>query len=343
MSFSRFLRCAAVAVSLFSFHLHAQAQAPTPTPALTPAPTSTNPLLPVTAPAAKSPLSDKPSAPIPAAGPIMHGLRVFTVGHSFHAWVAPLLSEVVFMAGMPDHQMEVLSVGGSTVETCWKIPGVKDPTANPNFPRVNTAREALSAGRVDVLTLSPIWMPDPGIEKFATLALQGNPDIRVTVQEFWLPNDTYEPKYPLDVGKTPRVDHDAATIPELTKAYEPYNHDVEEYVQGINKKLGKDVILIVPVGKATLALRQKIIAGEAPGIKKQSELYRDPWGHPQPPLQILSVYCHYAVIYRRSPVGLPMPKQLQGPYANPQLNLLLQQLAWDAVTHHPMTGVTASP
>jgi hypothetical protein len=301
--------------------------------------------LPAMAPAAAGHLSDKPSGPIPATGPIMHGLRVFTVGHSFHAWVGPILRQVAVLAGMPDHQMEVMSLGGSTVEECWEIPDVKDRKPSPKTPKVNTAKEALAAGRADVLTLSPIWMPDPGIENFAALALKGNPNIRITVQEFWLPNDTYEPKYPLDVHKTPKVDHDAATIPALTKAYAAYNHDVETYVQGINQKLGTNAILIVPVGEATLELRRKIIAGEVPGIKKQSELYRDPWGHPQPPLQMLSVYCHYAVIYRRSPVGLPMPPtlKLKDTYNNPQLNLLLQQIAWDAVTHHPMTGVTASP
>ena len=52
-------------------------------------------------------------------------------------------------------------------------------------------------------------------------------------------------------------------------------------------------------------------------------------------------YCHYAVIYRKSPVGLPAPRQLaMGPQAE-GLNRLLQELAWDAVIHHPLSGVTA--
>ena len=63
----------------------------------------------------------------------------------------------------------------------------------------NQPKIALRAGKVDVLTLSPIWMPDEGIEKFARLGVEHNPKIRVAVQEFWMPNDTYEPKYPLDM------------------------------------------------------------------------------------------------------------------------------------------------
>jgi hypothetical protein len=52
-------------------------------------------------------------------------------------------------------------------------------------------------------------------------------------------------------------------------------------------------------------------------------------------------YCHYAVIYRKSPVGLPAPKALKIQGDVNALNRLLQELAWDAVTHHPLSGVGA--
>ena len=53
-------------------------------------------------------------------------------------------------------------------------------------------------------------------------------------------------------------------------------------------------------------------------------------------------YCNYAVIYRRSPVGLPVPnvlKQAKLGDNEEKLNRLLQELAWDAVVHHPLSGV----
>ena len=62
---------------------------------------------------------------------------------------------------------------------------------------------------------------------------------------------------------------------------------------------------------AAVTLREKIVTGEAPGLKQQSDLFRDPWGHAQLPLQFLSSYCHYAVLYRNSPVGLPVPAAFQ--------------------------------
>jgi hypothetical protein len=267
-----------------------------------------------------------------SAGPSARGQRVFTCAHSFHGFVYRILADLARGAGIPDHRLAGYSgIGGSRVIQHWDVPDAK-----------NEAKAALRAGAVDVLTLSPIWMPDDGIEKFAKLGFEHNPDIRVTVQEFWLPNDTYHPVYPLETRKP--VDHNATKVDTLRAEQARYDHDVEDYVRAINRRLGKDVVLVVPVGQAAVALREKIVAGQAPGLKAQWDLFRDTWGHAQVPLQVLSAYCHFAVIYRRSPVGLPVPAVLaKAPGLTDDekagLNRLLQELAWDAVTHHPMTGL----
>lgn len=288
--------------------------------------------------------------------PAPPGQRVFTCGHSFHVFVYRLVDEMARAAGIQDHQNAGLSaIGGSRVIQHWDVPDDK-----------NEAKAALRAGKVDVLTLSPIWLPDEGIDRFVELGAKHNPKIRVTVQEFWLPNDTYEPVYPLDVRKP--VDHNATDLGDLREKQACYLHDLEDYVRGINQKVGRDVAVIVPVGQAVLALREKLAAGQAPGLKMQWDLFRDPWGHPQPPIAVLSGYCHFAVIYRRSPVGLPVPDALaryqrivsdvalRRPGWRPspeelaraesltqtekeQLNRLLQELAWEAVIHCPLSGV----
>ncbi len=264
--------------------------------------------------------------------PVVRGQRVFMCAHSFHGFVYRILSEMAKAAGIKDHQPVGSSrIGGSRVIQHWDVPDDK-----------NEAKAALRAGKVDVLTLSPIWLPDEGIEKFAKLGFEHNPDIRVTVQEFWLPNDTYHPVYPLETRK--KVDHNATVIDELRKQQALYDHDIEDFVRGLNRRLGKDVVLIVPVGQATVALREKIVAGQAPGLKAQSDLFRDSWGHPQPALQVLAGYCHFAVIYRRTPVGLPLPPELvnaEDLNDKERLNRLLQELAWEAVAHHPLSGVRA--
>ncbi len=259
------------------------------------------------------------------------GLRVFTCGHSFHVWVVPMLTDLAQKAGIQNHRVAgVSSIGGSRVIQHWEMPDEK-----------NAAKKALTAGEVDVLTLSPIWLPDEGIENFAKLAFAHNPNVRVTVQEYWLPNDAYNPIYPLETRKY--VDHNATDLGELRKANDTYCRDIENHVREINQRLGKDALVVVPVGEASVVLREKIVSGRVPGLKVQWRLFADMWGHPAPPLKVLAAYCHFAVIYRRSPVGLPMPMELERnvEFANPVLNKLLQEIAWETVTHHPMTGVTA--
>lgn len=259
--------------------------------------------------------------------PVDRGQRVFTCGHSFHVFVPGILADMAKGAGIRDHKIVGLSsIGGSRVVQHWDVADEK-----------NKAKEALRAGKVDVLTLSPILLPDEGIERFAKLAVEHNPKVRVTVQEFWLPFDLYD-------GHTKRpktVDHDAPAAAELKKEHEPYFKSMDEHVRDLNKKLGKEVLFVVPVGQAVIALREKIIGGEAPGLKKQSDLFTDAIGHPKPPLQALVAYCHFAVIYRRTPVGLPVPAVLAGSDNAEKLNRLLQDLAWNAVTHHPLSGVKA--
>lgn len=265
------------------------------------------------------------------AKPVETGLRVFTCGHSFHIFVPPILDDLARKAGIKGHQIAGRSgIGGSQVIRHWEVPGDRFKS-----------KEMLGKGEVDVLTLSPIYLPDAGIEKFATLAVKHNPNIRITVQEFWLPFDLYDPTF---TKRPKQVDHDAPTIAELRKMHEPYFQSIDDHVKELNARFKKDVLFVVPVGQAVIGLREKILAGEAPGLSKQSDLFTDAIGHARAPLMALNAYCHFAVIYRRSPVGLPVPAVLARPGGEKveKLNRLLQELAWDAVTRHPLSGVSAS-
>src|ERR1041384_4663974 len=227
--------------------------------------------------------------PKAASTPLPAGLRVFTCGHSFHVWAARIIADIAESAGIKDHRIAgISSIGGSRVIQHWDVPEDKFHS-----------KQLLTAGEVDVLTLSPIWLPDEGIEKFAKLAFEHNPNIRITVQEYWLPNDEYNPVYPLDTKK--KLDHNATDLTELRKANARYEHDIEAHVREINQRLGKDALVVVPVGAASVALREKIVSTRVPGLKVQWRLFSDMWGHPAPPLKVLAAYCHYAVIYRRSP------------------------------------------
>jgi hypothetical protein len=116
---------------------------------------------------------------------------------------------------------------------------------------------------------------------------------------------------------------------------------MDEHVAELNKKYNTTAVRVAPVGQAVLKLREKIIAGEVPGLKEQNDLFSDPIGHAKTPLQALVAYCYYALIYEKSPVGLPVPAVLGNAKENQMLNRLLQEIAWEAVTSHPQSGVQA--
>lgn len=264
--------------------------------------------------------------------PITTGQRVLSCGHSFHFHVPAMLDEIAKSGGFTDHAIAGKSlIGGSKSAKHWNLP---DP---------NPAKVALASGNVDVMTLTPIYLPDDGVEKLTAFGLEHQPNLRVTVQEFWLPFDEYQPAYYNEPRIThPKVvDHNAATADKLREIHERYFREMEEHVTALNTKFGKPVIKVVPVGQAVIALREKIIAGQAPGLNHQEDLFTDPLGHPKESLQVLIVYCHYAVIYRKSPVGLPVPKVMSKMPADQAtaLNRLLQEIAWDAVASHPLSGV----
>lgn len=79
------------------------------------------------------------------------------------------------------------------------------------------------------------------------LGIEHNPALRIIVQEYWMPNDEYNPVYPLDTKK--KFDHNATDITKLRDATMRYAKDIEDYVQGIYQRLG------LPVPNAFKALK----------------------------------------------------------------------------------------
>jgi len=256
------------------------------------------------------------------------GQRILSAGHSFHVFMPGILKDIAQGADIKDHvQVDVQSIGGSRVIQHWDLPDEK-----------NKVKTALKTGKVDALTLSPIYLPDEGIANFTAFALEQNPGIRVTLQEFWLPYDTFDLS-----RKKVDIDRNSLTAEELRKRHEPYFKSIDEHVRELNRKHGKTVVYVVPVGQAVIALREKVIAGQAPGVAAQADLFTDGIGHVHPPIQALTAYCHFAVLYRKSPVGLPIPGVLArskiADEDKPKLTRLLQELAWEAALGHPLSGV----
>ena len=107
----------------------------------------------------------------------------------------------------------------------------------PTAWRCNHAKVALRAGKVDVLTLSCMTYPDDGIEKFARLAVENNPEVRVTLQELWLPED----RFPFDWENRVREsieEFNEVTMEDLKEPHQAYFKVMEDYVGNLNASLG---------------------------------------------------------------------------------------------------------
>ena len=262
------------------------------------------------------------------------GERVFVTAHSFHIFVADRLEPLAKAAGIADHRLVGKQmIGASSVRQHWDLADGK-----------NAARAALEAGDVDVLTMSHNWLiPDEGIELFTDMGLEHNPRLRVFVQMSWMAFDHWEPiGNPALWNPAGKIRHneerDARPLDGVRAANAGAKAVVEKQVAGLNAKYGRDVIHVVPVGDAVLRLRERVVAGTVPGIERQSQLFTDPIGHGRAPVMALATYCNFACIYGRSPVGLDDGDATLD-RIHPQLRGVLQEIAWEAVTSHPMSGV----
>jgi enterochelin esterase-like enzyme len=275
---------------------------------------------------------DKAPDTRPGAAGAPRGQRVFFAAHSLMRYVPRPLGELAAAAGIQGHKLVgVQSLGGSKTLQHWNLPEAK-----------NQAKQALAKGDVDVLVMSPIQFPDPGVANFVKLGLEHNPNMRFAVQISWGGWDVDNQDFPkgafssFDRNKTPE---------QLAKLYARNIRAAEAQADEINQKVGRKVLFLVPSAQAVVALRTKIYNKEIAGLTNQAQVFRDPLCHPAPPLEALNTYLHYAVIYRQSPVGLPMPGLLKN--ANKaawdnQFNRSLQALAWQIVSKYPYSGVTAA-
>ena len=270
----------------------------------------------------------KPNQTTPPAGQ-----RVFFASHSLMWYVPKPLGEMAEAAGIKGHKLVGLqSLGASTTLQHWNLADDK-----------NEAKKALKTGEVDVFIMSPISFPDEGIENYLKLGLEHNPNMRFIVQLSWGGGDIDNQDFPK--GAFDNVDKEKTTD-QLNGLNERNIKAGETQAVELNEKYGKgkQIISLVPSAQAMVAIRTKIANKEWPGLTKQGELFVDPV-HPSAPMEALNTYMHFAVLYGRSPVGLPVPTMLKNAKRgawDEKFNRSLQELAWETVTKYPYSLVTAA-
>ena len=247
-----------------------------------------------------SPLAKSPSPP--------KGLRILNSGDSWHRF-------------MPDY-MGRLGKAADLKEQSVRWSGKPDEIA-----------ELLGKGEIDVITWGrPGWSSHQLTEflrqDVIENGLKGNPNFRLCVQMAWMVQD--------GLGKPfqSKDDYDNSKIADVKAVIDRERAKVEKIADELNKKHGRQVVFLVPLGDATTKLRAMIVEGKFPGVTKQSVIFADAMPHPGPIAAELAAYCNYAAIYHTSPVGL----QIKDGVPEEQ-RVILQKLAWETVSKYPYAGV----
>ena len=190
----------------------------------------------------------------------------------------------------------------------------------------------IESGDVDVYAHGVHWWTEPirDAEKILVPGLKANPNFRVYYHAAWLVGDGRAKEI-----KT-KADYDDSKLADVQAALDKTRKGVEATVDKLNEKFGKRVVFLVPIGDATLRLRALVLEGKYPGVKKQSELWNDAMPHAGVHVMALSGYCHFAAIYRTSPVGLKIARFKE---LTDEQHAILQKLAWDVVSKYPHAGV----
>jgi hypothetical protein len=266
--------------------------------------------------------------------PVDAPLTVFHLGHSLVGRDMPaMLAQLV-----PGHDYASQLGWGATLKSHWDgdVPGFKEENANPRFEAVD---EALKSGRFDALVVTEMVEIKDAIAHFdsgkylarwAKLARSTNPEIRVFLYETW--HNLDDP-----AGWLERIDTDQGLYWEGTILRQAMAVD------------GVGTVYVIPGGQAMAAMTREIEAGRVPGMTRREDLFAlNPDGsqdmiHMSDKGAYLIALTHYAVLYGKSPVGLPhaLLRADGTPADAPSAEAagIMQEVVWRVVTGYALTGV----
>lgn len=266
-------------------------------------------------------------------------LRVFHIGHSLVNHDMPVMLEQLAGDG---HEHRSQLGWGATLKSHWEpdvpIAGFEQSNTHRNF---QDAREAVGSGKFDALVLTEMveirdaikYFDSPEyLRRWAREARSHRPDTRVYLYETWHRLDDAD-------GWLQRLDKD------LGRYWEG-----ELLAKGLAHADTGGPVHVIPAGQVMARMVRRIESpGGLPGLTSREHLFaRNPDGtqdviHLNDIGNYLVALTHYAVLYHRSPVGLPHRlKRADGSDADApseQAARVMQELVWEIVTSYPKTGV----
>ena len=226
---------------------------------------------------------------------------------------------------------------GSPLSRIWNNPASNNAPVAP----FGSFSNALTAFDWDVLTLQPYASTIEGDDgdlracrRFIELAARRNPQIQAYVYETWPPRPASNALMAFaQTWDTPYTGQRTGGLP-----CREYSEKIVRLLRAELPKLKKPVLLI-PAGDVLYALDALMRAGRVPGFTSVRDLYND--GIHLNAVGNYAVKCtFYAVLYRRTPVGLPGAAHC--PQINDALARVIQETVWKVVCANKLTGCGAA-
>ena len=278
------------------------------------------------------------SIPIPQLPPPNAPLNVYHLGHSL---VGSDMPHMLAQLAGNGHSWNSQLGSGTSLKQHWE-PG----EMILNFDRVNRspihrdAHKALGSGDYDAVVLTEMVELRDAIRyhgsakylrRWAKLVRDASPDTRIYLYETWHYLDDPD-------GWSNRIDKDLDTL------------WLGKLAGSDTRRNPKRPAYLIPGGQAMAAVARAAAAGEIDGLTKREQLFAlEPSGkqdniHFSDLGAYVVALTHYAVLYHRSPVGLPHRlKRADGSTADAlsaQAAQQVQDIVWQVVTSLPRTGVT---
>ena len=260
-------------------------------------------------------------------------LRVYHLGHSLVGQNIPAM-----LAQMAGHTYALELGWGASLRDHFNGPdaiaGFKEENDTPFY---RDAHQALASGDYDALVMTEMVRLADAMRymdsttyaaKWADEAVKGNPQIQLFLYESW---------------------HALDDQPDWLSRFQGDLDRMWSQLLWSAARAADRPVWLIPVGQVMAAV---VTEAEAKGIAElttREQLFdRFPDGkldpiHPGDLGDYLSALVHYAVLYGKSPVGLPAQlMRADGSSAeapSPELARRMQEITWQVVTSQPLTGL----
>ncbi|KIC34108.1 hypothetical protein [Leisingera sp. ANG-S5] len=283
------------------------------------------------------------SRPVPVPPPLdppQGPLKVFHLGHSL---VGPDMPHMLAQLAPEGHGYNSQLGSGTSLRGHWEPDeAILDFETANKAPAYRDAKEAIGSGNYDAVVLTEMVELRDALKyfdaakylgKWADLARGASPETRLYLYETWHRLDDPD-------GWLERIEGDLEAL------------WTRQLLGADSRRTPQQPVYLIPGGQVLAAVARAAEAGEIPGLASRESLFaRTPEGdldtiHINDLGAYVIALTHYAVLYQRSPEGLPhqltradgSPAQVFRPEAAAKV----QAIVWDTVRALPRTGIAAA-